>query len=247
MIAASSVDNTAGVSVLFTLMTAIARGNWPVNVDCLFTTCEEAGFCGVVAELLDGSSFDAPNGEEIVCIVVDSSSHLRFWNQRPEHAGMSKVPSDAETIAIKLHEPVIRTGDGLKRVLVGRMVGGWCKATPLVVGNALRRRKGGRPPLNLRVGSIAIPIGGYRNSFKGELQAEKCHESALRGACQLLGEAIRLCHRWPFGFHVPPPDVTDDMAKTVDLLLTWQDVFGGLSSVTNDWIRTQTQDIAAAV
>jgi len=54
IVEAINVDNSAGVSVLVSLMTAVVRNNWKVNLDCLFTPCEEAGFCGVVAEILEG-------------------------------------------------------------------------------------------------------------------------------------------------------------------------------------------------
>jgi putative aminopeptidase FrvX len=113
VIAATNVDNTAGVSVLVTLLSAIARNGWSVNVDCLFTTCEEAGFCGIVNEILDGSTFVSGEQDDVVCIVVDSSSHLDFapdrgfWTDR-----FGPAPEEAsERVEIPLQDPVVRTGD----------------------------------------------------------------------------------------------------------------------------------------
>jgi putative aminopeptidase FrvX len=290
IIEARSVDDTAGVSVLVAVMTAAVRQRWNINLECLFTTCEEAGFCGVVGEILRGDAFDHEKGE-VVCIVVDSSSHLAFKKNQPLWGAL---PADEPAKAgsrdeISLEEPVIRTGDaasrfdrdvarllraaaanlegavdrdwipsrptpGLsdsmrrpletrvrprsslrgknrRRALIGRMVGGWCEATPLVLANALRRRAGRTPSLKLRVGSMAIPIGSYRNSFKNELQPEKCHEDALRGACQIVGEAVRLCHRWSFDDPDGHEGLPDDTEHLLNLLFEWQARFDGLSSV----------------
>ncbi len=290
VIAARSVDDTAGVSVLVAVMAAAVRHRWNVNLECLFTTCEEAGFYGVVGEILRGDAFDQGAGE-VVCIVVDSSSHLAFmknqelWGAMPAEESAKSGPRDE----ISLEEPVIRTGDaasrfdrdvarllraaaanlegavdrdwipsrstlGLsdslrkpleprlrprstlrgknrRRALIGRMVGGWCEATPLVLANALRRRTGRALSLKLRVGSMAIPIGCYRNSFKNELQPEKCHEDALRGACQIVGEAVRLCHRWSFDDTDEHEGLPHNTEHLLDLLLEWQARFDGLSSV----------------
>lgn len=44
VISANSVDNAAGVGVVSAVMEGVARWDWPVNLDVLFTTCEEAGF-----------------------------------------------------------------------------------------------------------------------------------------------------------------------------------------------------------
>jgi len=123
--------------------------------------------------------------------------------------------------------------------LVGRLRGGWCEATPLRLANVIRRGRD-LPAMRIRVGSVAIPIAHYRNSFRKELQPEKCHEKSLRGACQLLGEAVRLCHRWPF--RLPAEEANNEIpedGKIVDELLEWQEVFQGLSSVTRDWIKDE--------
>jgi putative aminopeptidase FrvX len=290
VIAARSVDDTAGLSVLVAVMTAAVRHRWNVNLECLFTTCEEAGFCGVVGEILRGDAFDHEKGE-VVCIVVDSSSHLAFKKNQPLWGAMpaDEPPKSGPRDEISLEEPVIRTGDaasrfdrdvarllraaaanlegavdrnwipsrptlGLsdslrnpleprlrprstlrsknrRRALIGRLVGGWCEATPLVLANALRQRTGRAPSLRLRVGSIAIPIGSYRNSFKNELQPEKCHEDALRGACQIVAEAVRVCHRWSFDDTDEHEGVPHNTEHLLDLLLEWQARFDGLSSV----------------
>ena len=237
------------------VLMAVVRNSSRVNVDFLFTSCEEAGFCGVVSELLEGSVLGHDQKEEVVCIVVDSSSRDKFI----EGARLWEGP-DGQPVEIPLQNPVVRSGDvhtvfdlevtkllctaasNLQRssgnldrmswakgkrvslsedcrkplrtgdhsktdcmpidstaVLVGRMVGGWCEATPLRLEAAIRQRYG-KPPLGLRTGSLAIPIAHYRNSFENRLQPEKCHENALRGAVQVLGEALRLCHRWPLEF-----------------------------------------------
>jgi hypothetical protein len=118
---------------------------------------------------------------------------------------------------------------------VGAMRGGWCEATPLSLQSSIRR-KARLEPLRLRCGSIAIPISDYRNGFRKERYPEKCHEDALRGACDLLGEAVHLCHRWPFGLRA------DGAARSVwkeqailDKLMLYQKLYGELSSVTNQW------------
>ena len=304
VIATPSVDDAAGVSVLVALMTAVARRQWRVNVECLFTTCEESGFCGAVDEILGGTAFQQ-DADEAICIVVDSSSHLGLiedaglWNPEP-----AVEPDMSRAVEIPLQIPVIRTGDvrcgydhdvvrmlraaagnlaaaaeqrdwipprsrpsqadelrnvfdpagragaagvaprtGRKRALVGRMVGGWCEATPLMLANQIRRRKG-LDPLKLRVGSVAIPVGGFRNSFNNDLQPEKCHEEALRSTCQILGEAIRLCHRWSFdetGSHTSLPANADEI---VDELLDWHERFKGISAVTRQHF---TQSVESGV
>jgi len=117
------------------------------------------------------------------------------------------------------------------------MLGGWCEATPLQLQAAIRERRG-ESSLSLRVGSIAIPIAHYRNTFKKRLEPEQCHEDSLRGACQVLGEAVRLCHRWPFGLRDPKASgAGPETAELVDTLLKWQDRFTSLSSVNMSWIR----------
>ena len=299
VIAANHVDNTAGVSVLTAVMRNIVRGNWKVNVDCLFTTCEEAGFCGIVAEILAGTNLATSDGEPVMCIVVDSSDHTSFQKVPMSWELPPGAKAESRRVEAMLQDPVVRTGDSvsiydlevskllwaaasnldggseqadwiptrrspsvsgaLRRSLdlgpvtrpfesadkgkaaIGRLVGGWCEATPLMLANAIReRRHPGAPALNLRVGALAIPISGYRNSFKEELQPEKCHPRALRATCQILGEAVRLCHRWPFGLRPGPgadvgPDC--DTPKRVDKLLEWQDVFEPMSQVTRNWTR----------
>jgi putative aminopeptidase FrvX len=191
VITATSVDNTAGVSVLVTLMSALVRQRWPVNVDCLFTTCEESGFCGIVNEIVEGTTFDDADPNELVCIVVDSSSNVNFVTDADLWApSFVAGRTNAPHVETSLRCPVVRTGDAsgafdrqVSRLLytaaanlegaverrdwiqlrsgggvsaalrgtferphsdaprrwpVGRMVGGWCEATPLVFANALR-------------------------------------------------------------------------------------------------------------
>lgn len=300
VIAATHVDNTAGVSVVMSVLMTIIKNNWRTNLDCVFTTCEEAGFCGIVASILDGADFDAQQDGDVVCIVVDSSSHSSFVSEErlwdDKHYG---TIGDAQVTEASLQNPIIRTGDlynifdrevtkllcaaarnleggarerhervswagrgrrslsddfrscmridrhgnsigtlSRNKAVVGRLIGGWCEASPLRMQAALRARKG-KMPLRLRVGSLGIPIAHYRNSFNHRLQPEKCHENCLRGACQLLGEAVRLAHRWPFGV-APEVEASDNLAAlegSVDRLLQWQEIFSGLSSVTNEWIR----------
>jgi len=296
VISATHVDNTAGVSVLITLLMTAIKKHWPVNIDFLFTTCEEPGFCGIVSEILDGSVLNSAKDGEVVCIVVDSSSHVKFtkdeqlWNQDYQREPRSSIQTE-----VPLQDVVIRTGDGMflfdpevtkllcsaalnvqcsatDRVLwagrkrssvsdeyrnalrseqrgyiirssvpVGRLIGGWCEASPLRLEHAIRERIGA-PPLNLRVGSLAIPIAHYRNSFNNKLQPEKCHQDSLRGACEILGEATRLVHRWPFGLRNNPADKQLPGAdKAVDTLMAWHDVFSALTLVTTEWGRKKVQ------
>jgi hypothetical protein len=295
IISAIHVDNTAGVSVLVSLLTAVVRNSWRVNVDFLFTTCEEAGFYGIVGEILSGDNLSAGNGGDIMCVVVDSSSHAHFQPERQlwDRAPMGGDDEPKETIG--LNSSIIRAGDwaalfdpevarllsvaasnlrtspsrdervlwaGRKKpsiseqlrdipktgrsdpspgvvgdtgFLLGRMRGGWCEATPLMLASALRGNLA--PALSLRVGSVAIPIANYRNYYENALYPEKCHESSLRSVCRLLGEAIRLFHRWPFDLNgtagIP---IVSDPEKRIKELLAWQDIFEGLSSVTRNWI-----------
>ena len=112
MISATHVDNIAGVSVVLSVMTAIVRNSWRVNVDFLFTTCEEAGFCGVSCRDPGWLRLNAARDGDIVCVVVDSSGHTAFlkeqrlWDPEPMMESDKKQASD-----IPLQSPVIRTGD----------------------------------------------------------------------------------------------------------------------------------------
>ncbi|HEY7389762.1 MAG TPA: hypothetical protein VH640_14695, partial [Bryobacteraceae bacterium] len=296
MISATHVDNVAGVSVLVALLNAMVRNNWRVNADFLFTTCEEAGFCGVVAEILDagGETLAGQTDGDIVCIVVDSSSSVKFcetrlWTDEVYETGWA--PAE-----IELRCPVVRTADlygvfdpevakllysaaasvqaaagrhdricwsgrrrpsvaekrrgSLKKegaepsgppsktsVAVGAMRGGWCEATPLSLQGSIRRLAG-LEPLRLRCGAIAIPISDYRNVYRKERHPEMCHEDALRGACELLGEAVHLCHRWPFGLRANGAARTIPKEQEIlKKLMHWQQLYGALSSVTNCWVE----------
>ena len=309
MIEATHVDNTAGVSVIMSVMSALVRNNWRVNADFLFTTCEEAGFCGIMAEILEGSILRSPRDGDVICFVVDSSSHTKFLAERQLWEPAPPAESDYnEAVEIPLQNAVIRTGDrytifdyevakllhaaatnlqsvatksdkpfwagrgrrslsedlrsSLKaeqapdgalpsparnNVLAGRLLGGWCEATPLQLERAIRGRRGD-PPLGLRVGSVAIPIAHYRNFFRHRLEPEKCHQDALRSACQLLGEAVRLCHRWPFGLRDPHPAGSGRRTEElVDKLMGWQDRFALLSSVNKSWINGLNRKGAAVL
>jgi putative aminopeptidase FrvX len=298
LISATHVDNTAGVSILVSILTMMVRNSWRANVDFLFTTCEEAGFCGVVAEILNGKHLIPEPGGEVICIVVDSSSHTAFVSdERLE--GVDET-SDKEEIA--LQHPVIRTGDkasvfdrevshllaaaaknlqaasnryeriqwtGKRRlsvseklrgadranatdrktfeitrpsVAVGRMFGGWCEATPLVLESEIRQACGSLPSLHLRVGAVAIPLANYRNYFKRALNPEKCHESALRGVRDLVGEAVRMRHRWPFELVSRNSNSVQDKKARVERLLAKQKDYAGLLSVTREWIRLNTSE-----
>jgi hypothetical protein len=294
VISAVHVDNAAGVSVLVALLNAMVRNNWRVNVDFLFTTCEEAGFCGIVSEILNARD-DLLNGEskdDVICIVVDSSNSAGFC-ETPLHPAL-RSEGDLHEAEIALQCPVVRTGDAygvfdpeVSQMLysagrslesaadrygriswsgssrhspsdrtrefvkkdksnkpdltstwtfaVGAMRGGWCEATPLSL-QAKVRSQVGLEPLRLRCGSVAIPISDYRNGFRKELYPEKCHERALRGACELLGEAVHVCHRWPFGILGESVTRIEKEQTIVDGLMHWQTQFAVLSSVTNGWI-----------
>jgi hypothetical protein len=298
MISATHVDNIAGVSVLVSILTVLVRNSWRANVDFLFTTCEEAGFCGVVAEIVSGKQLVSEPGGEVICIVVDSSAHTAFVRDE-QLVGVGEI-SDKEEIA--LQHPVIRTGDkvslfnpevshllaaaaknlqaasnrheriqwtGKRRlsvserlretvranatdkkaigiakpsVAVGRMCGGWCEATPLILESEIREACGGLPSLHLRVGAVAIPIANYRNYFKKALNPEKCHESALRGVRDLVGEAVRMCHRWPFELVSRMPHNVHGREARVERLLAKQNDYAGLLSVTKEWISQNTSE-----
>ena len=111
VISAVHVDNTAGVSVLISLLNAIVRNSWRTNVDLLFTTCEEAGFCGVVSEILSGEHLTAKNGGSVMCIVVDSSSHAAFVEERELWDQESMGAADKRIQEIVLQHSIVRTGD----------------------------------------------------------------------------------------------------------------------------------------
>ena len=87
---------------------------------------------------------------------------------------------------------------------------------------------------------MAIPIAAYRNSFENRLEPEKCHENALRGTAEVLGEALRLCHRWPFGLCAQPTAADQPGASDrIQTLLSWHDRFKLLSSVNDDWVSSR--------
>jgi hypothetical protein len=299
VISATHVDNVAGVSVLMSVLMAMVKNNWRVNADVLFTSCEEAGFCGVVSEILNASIFSSEKRDEVICIVVDSSSRAFFL----ENFELWDHKDDEPAGDVSLEYPVIRTGDArtmydsevskllctaasnLQRssgkpdqipwakgkrisisedqrsslrtigqgephssrkrypVRVGRMTGGWCEASPATLESAIREARD-EAPLGLRTGSLAIPIAAYRNSFENRLEPEKCHEDALRGTAEVLGEALRLCHRWPFGLRGQPAAVDQPGAPdVVQTLLNWHDRFKLLSSVTDDWVCSRRKGL----
>lgn len=133
-IAAPCVDNRAGVSVVTSVLEGVAAAEWPVNIDVLYTTCEEAGFCGIVRHL--AAHPDLVNDDDVTWIVVDSSNKNR--------AIVETLPDDLrrpfnfeqkrERIGIDLNRAVIRTGD--KHHCFSRQVAQMLHAASL---NALRK------------------------------------------------------------------------------------------------------------
>jgi hypothetical protein len=292
VIDAVSIDNAAGLAILMSLMCSVVQNRWKVNLDCLFTTCEEAGFYGIVREILDGGQL---NGDETVCVIVDASSRLKYV---PESVKDVTTDSD-QAREVGLDEAVVRTADvfsdfdaevsqllavaaenlgahrsqtkgdesrrkvGISeqerrqleedrfpfnpepiswRPAVGKMIGGWCEATPILLGDQLREALGIKGKwCRPRVGALAVPIANFRNSFRQELTSEKCHAKALVRATQILGEAVRLCHRWPFDAFDGAKAGRCRDEGVLQLLVDWQRDFKLLSTVTEEWVAERAR------
>ncbi len=295
LIDAVSIDNAAGLAILVSLMCSVVQNRWKVNLDCLFTTCEEAGFCGIVNEILDGEHL---NGHETVCVVVDASSRQKYVPESDSDGATQGVDGD-KTREVGLDEAVVRTADAFSdfdaevsqllavaaqnlgahrsrtkeegsrrkigiseqdrrlleedrypfnpesncwRPAVGKMIGGWCEATPILVGHQLREVLGAKGKWTRpRVGALAVPIANFRNSFRQQLMPEKCHAKALVRATQILGEAARLCHRWPFDAFDGAKAGRCRDERVIQWLVDWQRDFKSLSTVTQDWVAEKSR------
>jgi hypothetical protein len=144
VISSPCVDNHAGVAVASTVLEAVCLGAWRVNIDILYTTCEEAGYCGIVEYILD--SPDEIENRELVWIVVDCSNRHTCWFEDVPDALRRPAPSGRNGIAYSrevdegrnketdLRTVLIRTGD--QRSVFSRSVGHMLHVASL---NALRK------------------------------------------------------------------------------------------------------------
>ncbi|MFL6263623.1 MAG: hypothetical protein ACJ76Y_28340 [Thermoanaerobaculia bacterium] len=112
IIEAPCVDNRAGVSVVTSVLEGLCAADWEVNVDVLYTTCEEAGFCGTVRHILAHPELIA--NDDLTWIVVDSSNKNKCLVENLPHD--LRHPFDLgrmreEEVVIDLPCAVIRTGD----------------------------------------------------------------------------------------------------------------------------------------
>ncbi len=120
VIASPCVDNYVGVSLVSSVLEGVCAANWAVNVEALFTTCEEGGFCGIVKHIL--AAPERFTDEQTTWIVVDSSSkNSGYVESTPADLRLPYSQLENRKISgIDLRQLVVRTGD--KRTVFSREV-----------------------------------------------------------------------------------------------------------------------------
>lgn len=112
LISSPCVDNSAGVSVLVNLVEGCAVGLWPVNVDAVFTTCEEPGFCGISRQILSGGPLLETSDSS--WLVVDSSNRSRchiFRMPQALRSDLELADAELDPTGVDLRVTVNRVGD----------------------------------------------------------------------------------------------------------------------------------------
>lgn len=190
-----------------------------------------------------GDSRSAFNRRVSHLLYSASVNAVRRVGLRGAESGVSRAGQAMDirdTLAEYAWGPRLREWIRQGGVCGGRMAGGACEGTPLVVAREILEkydRHGGHK--DVRVGSVAIPISNFGNTFKGKVTRERCHVATLMLASELLIEAAETVQRYPWYITEPvnSRSVADDVAGTVDKLSTWFNENQALLSVTGDWAR----------